>query len=274
MKTGIQIGIGSYTYTWAIGVPGYEPGNPLSAYGLMEKAERLNARVVQFADNMPLHTYSKEDLNNIFCFAQKRKLQIEVGTKGLFSENLEKYISISESLHAKILRIIIDDKDYTPSLEQIVNIIRPFIPHLESRGIKLAIENHDRLKCRDFAYIINKCSSSNVGICLDTVNSLGVPEGTEQVINELLPFAVNLHIKDFQIERLDHKMGFKVEGTPAGKGKLGILQLLEKARKYGWCHSAILELWTPFTTDIKSTIAKEEAWAVESMNFLNQLSHS
>lgn len=269
----IKIGIGSYTYTWAIGVPGYDTEHLMSAYSLMEKTSELKAEIVQFADNMPLHIYSKEELKNILDFAQNINLDIEIGTKGLFSETLEKYINIAELLHSKILRIVIDDKGYAPSLDEVVRIIQPFIPHLESKGIKLAIENHDRLKCSEFVYIINKCNSSNVGICLDTVNSLGVPEGTEQVIEELLPYTVNLHIKDFQIERLDHKMGFKVEGTPAGKGKLGIPRLLEKTRKYGRCHSAILELWTPFDTDIKSTIAKEEAWAIESMEYLNQLSH-
>lgn len=269
----MKIGIGSYTYTWAIGVPGYDTENPMSAFDLMEKAVILKAQVVQFADNMPLHTYSRESLNNILSFAQERNLQIEVGTKGLFPENLETYIDIAKMLSSKILRIVTDEKDYTPSPEQIVEIIRPFISQLESYGIKLAIENHDRLKCREFVYIINMCNSLNVGICLDTVNSLGVPEGTEQVINELLPYTVNLHIKDFQIERLDHKMGFKVEGTPAGKGKLGIASLLRELEAIGKCDSAILELWTPFEPDLKTTINRESLWATESMNYLNQFTH-
>lgn len=269
----MKIGIGSYTYTWAIGVPGYDTETPMSAFDLMEKAFKLNARVVQFADNMPLHIYSNKELNNILSFAQARSLQVEVGTKGLFSDNLKKYINIARTVNSKIVRVVIDDNDYTPSPAEAVKIIRPFVPQLESHGIKLAIENHDRLKCSEFVYIINECNSPNIGICLDTVNSLGVPEGTEQVINELSPFTVNLHIKDFQIERLSHKMGFKVEGTPAGKGRLNIPYLLSKIQPLGKCDRAILELWTPFSSDIATTIAKEESWAIESMKYLNQLSH-
>ena len=269
----MKIGIGSYTYTWAIGVPDYKTENPMSAFGLMKKATELEAQVVQFADNMPLHIYSNKKLDEILSFANDRKLQIEVGTKGLLAENLERYIDITKVMNSDILRMVIDDKNYTPSLEQIVKIIRPFVPQLESYGIKLAIENHDRLKCWEFVHIINMCNSPNVGICLDTVNSLGVPEGMEQVINDLLPYTVNLHIKDFQIERLDHKMGFKVEGTPAGQGKLNIPLLLNKLEPLKKCKSAILELWTPFDSDMKSTIAREEVWAVESMNFLKQLSN-
>lgn len=269
----MKIGIGSYTYTWAIGVPGYETENPMSAFDLMEKAVMLDAQVVQFADNTPLHSYSDAELKKILTFAIEKKLQIEVGTKGLFAENLERYIEIASEMNSKILRIVIDDKEYTPSLDEIVKIIRPFISRLESSGIKLAIENHDRLKCGEFVHIIRECNSPNVGICLDTVNSLGVPEGTEQVLNELLPYTVNLHIKDFQIQRLDHKMGFKVEGTPAGRGKLGIPFILKRIKELQKCESAILELWTPFSSNLEDTIATEESWAIESMNYLNQLSH-
>lgn len=271
MNEKLKIGIGSYTYTWAIGIPGYDTENPMSAFDLMEKAVVLKARVVQFADNMPLHDFSDEELNRILSFAQMNNLQIEVGAKGLFSENLARYIDIAEKLNSAILRIVIDEKSYTPSPEQVVKVIRPFIPKLESGEIKLAIENHDRLKCGEFVYIVEACNSPFVGICLDTVNSLGVPEGTEQVMHELLPYTVNLHIKDFQIERLGHKMGFKVEGTPAGKGKLGIPSLLDKLRKLGKCKTAILELWTPFGSDLKTTTATENKWAVESMNYLNTL---
>lgn len=269
----MRIGIGSYTYTWGIGVPGYDTTKPMSAFDLMAKAVELKAQVVQFADNMPLHTYSTDELNRIILFAETNNLVLEVGFKGLFSEKLEKYIEIAKTIKSNILRVVVDDKDYTPSLDEIVEIIHPFISQLESLGITLAIENHDRLKCSEFVYIINKCNSQNVGICLDTVNSLGVPEGTEQVINELLPLTVNLHIKDFQIGRLDHKMGFKVEGTPAGQGKLNVPHLLDKLQEIGKCNTAILELWTPFGPDLSTSIERESEWAIQSMNYLNQLTH-
>ena len=56
-----------------------------------------------------------------------------------------------------------------------------------------------------------------VGICLDTVNSFGSLEGPEVVIETLAPYTVNLHIKDFDIRRTDHNMGFTIFGTPAGR---------------------------------------------------------
>lgn len=273
MNNPIKIGIGSYTYTWAIGVPGYGTSNPLSAFDLIEKAAELNAEVVQFADNLPLHRYNANEQLKLLSFAQEKSINIEVGAKGLTSSSLEQYIEIAGNVHSDILRFIIDKNDYEPTLDEIVATISPFISNLEKANIKLVLENHDRLKCEEFAYIIKACDSPYVGICLDTVNSIGVPEGTEEVVNILSPFTLNLHVKDFNISRLQHRMGFKVEGAPAGKGKLNIAALFAQLHKIGKCNTAILELWTPFGATLEETIARESQWAKESMKYLHQLSY-
>lgn len=273
MGNRLQIGIGSYTFTWSVGVPGYANKSPLSAFDLIEKASELKAEVVQFADNLALENYSRDELIRILSFAGERSIAIEVGARELTRERLEMYTEITRFLHADILRFIIDGKDYEPSPEAIIEVIRPHIPILEKAKVRLALENHDRLTCAEFSSIVEACNSPFVGICLDTVNSLGVPEGTSEVINALSPFTLNLHVKDFSIGRLDHKMGFKVEGTPAGEGKLDIAGLLGRLSIMGKCSSAILELWTPFGPTLEDTIARENEWACRSMQYLRQLSY-
>ena len=51
---------------------------------------------------------------------------------------------------------------------------------------------------------------------------MGAGEGFETVSEILLPYTINLHLKDFTIRRVSHKMGMIIEGTPAGKGMLNI----------------------------------------------------
>lgn len=273
MKKRLKIGIGSYAYAWAIGVPGYEAKAPMSALGLIEKAAELKAEVVQLADNVPLEKYSKHELTELLSLAREKSVAIEVGAKGLTPERLEMYVRIAGHLHADILRFVIDDTNHEPLPDTVIDVIRPFIPRLEKAKIKLALENHDRLTSAEFSYIINACNSPFVGICLDTVNSLGVPEGTGEVIKALLPHTLNLHVKDFNVERLDHKMGFIIQGTPAGEGKLDIPRLLENLDDEGKCNAAILELWTPFGPTLEDTIARENEWACKSMQYLQQLSY-
>ena len=79
---------------------------------------------------------------------------------------------------------------------------------------------------------------------------------------------MNLHVKDFAIERPDHKMGFLVEGRPAGQGRLDVLWLLETLHGMGRDPNAILELWTPWQNGIEATVALEDAWAVASVAYL------
>jgi hypothetical protein len=103
------------------------------------------------------------------------------------------------------------------------------------------------------------------------VNSMGIGEGLATVMENLAPFTVNLHVKDFSVKRVSHMMGFVIEGTPAGKGFLNLPLLMEVLRSYGRCRSAILELWTPPAANLLETISREEAWAGESIVYMKEI---
>jgi hypothetical protein len=107
---------------------------------------------------------------------------------------------------------------------------------------------------------------------LDTVNSFGALEGPEFVIDTLAPYVVNLHVKEFVIYRASHMLGFIIEGAPIGKGRLNVSWLLNtlSTRQRERDFNAVLELWTPPDANIDDTIAKETAWAVESVAYLRQ----
>ena len=80
---------------------------------------------------------------------------------------------------------------------------------------------------------------------------------------------MNLHIKDFHIERVPYLMGFTVTRTSRRvAGCVDLPALLERLAPFQRCHTAILELWTPPEPDLADTIAKEAAWAAESLDFL------
>jgi sugar phosphate isomerase/epimerase len=181
-------------------------------------------------------------------------------------ERLQQYVKIAQLLQSPVLRFVIDGPDFEPGLGEIHSIIRQVVPELEQAGITLAIENHDRLLSREFVEIVEKSASKNVGICLDTVNSMGAGEGLETVIGLLAPLTVNLHVKEFSIRRVSHKMGFVIEGVPLGCGMLPVAELLTKVSPR--CQSAILEQWTPPEPTIQETIQKERNWALESISYL------
>jgi sugar phosphate isomerase/epimerase len=265
----MKLGISSYTYTWAIGLPGQMPADPMNYEGLMEKALEFEVGLIQVADNLPLDWMSDGELAEYYQAATSHGIQLEAGARGMTEANLEKYIRIAGGIRSPILRFVIDGPDFSPDTDSILGIIRNALPVLQEKNIILALENYERLKASEFAGIVEKIGSDHVGICLDSVNSLGAGEGLESVVALLGPMTVNLHIKDFSIKRLDHKMGFLIEGLPAGEGMLNIPWILEHVSDR--CQSAILEQWTPFGENMEDTIARENEWAKRSILFLKNL---
>ena len=267
----MRLGLSSYTYTWAVGVPNSLPAKQLSAFDLVDKAASAGLPLIQIADNLPLEKMEESELISLREYGEGKRVEIEMGGRGLTPEHTMKCLETAKLLNSPILRMVIDEAGFEPDLITISAIIKDLLPELKSRKIKLAIENHDRFKAREFEKIILAADSEYVGICLDSVNSMGAGEGFEEVSKILLPYTINLHIKDFTIRRISHKMGIIIEGSPAGKGMLNISELVDKLCNTNKCQSAILELWTPPETKIEETILKEERWASESIEYLKNI---
>lgn len=266
----MKLGISSYTYTWAVGVPGYAPADGLSALGLLEKACGLGVSVVQIADNLPMDALSEAELSALAAEAARAGIQVEVGTRGIQPANLDAYLKLAQRFGSPILRVVIDTADHKPSTGEVIDLLNEGVYAFEAAQVTLALENHDRFSVKDFTCILETINSPCLGICLDTVNSFGALEGPEVVVEALGPWTVNLHVKDFKIRRADHMMGFRIEGTPAGQGRLDFPWLLRKLRHYGVDCNAILELWTPPEGEMAATIAKEDVWAKESVAYLRK----
>jgi len=267
----MQIGIGTYALAWSIGVPGTSPPDPMDVFHFLEFVHNKNVSLVQIADNLPLHILSRQDLALVHSKSQELGIGIEVGTRGLMPENVRKYLEITSYLKSGILRVVIDALDFTPDLDKINRIIDDLVPELKQRNVKLAIENHDRLRSQQFKEIIVNADSDMVGICLDPVNSIGADEGFNSVFETLAPHTINLHLKDYVIRRKSHMMGFDIYGAPAGQGMMPVNKVLKTLKMYGKTKSIILELWPPPEDTIQKTIEKEKIWIHESIDYLNNL---
>lgn len=262
------LGISSYTFTWAVGVPGNMPENPLTETGLLSKASQLGTKLIQVADNMPLDKMDESRLKSFISAAASAGVMLEVGSNRMTADKLERYIGIAEKAGSKILRFVIDGEGYAPPLNDIIALIRDAEPELKKRRIVLALENHDRLRCSEFARIIEKVGSRYLGICLDCANSFGAGEGFHEVVGTLAPYTVNFHLKEVSIRRKYHRMGFDVEGRPFGQGQLPLEWMLGQLTDR--CRTAILELWTPPEDTLEKTIARENEWAVQSISYLRR----
>lgn len=267
----MQLGLSSYTYGWAVGVPEGSPVQRLDEQGLLDKAVRAGLGLVQFGDNLPIHELPENRLQALKDRATRDGIALELGARGLTTDQLHRYIRLADQLSARLLRFVIDGPGYEPSSEHIIAVLREAVPALTQTGVTLGLENHDRLKAVQLAAIVERVGSERVGICLDSVNSMGAGEGLEQIVGALAPHTVNLHLKDFGIQRLPHLMGFQIDGRPAGQGMLNIPGLLAMIGQTGRCQTAILEQWVVPEPALADTIAKENRWAEESLAYLRTL---
>src|SRR3990172_5382970 len=108
------VGISTFTYTWAFGVPGSIPAIPMTLNKLIDKAVEFKADCIQVADNYPLQDQSREELTGIRDYAQKNRIGIEVGGRGLSDENLDRYIRLADYFSSPVLRMVIDRQEYQP----------------------------------------------------------------------------------------------------------------------------------------------------------------
>jgi sugar phosphate isomerase/epimerase len=266
----MRLGIGSYTFAWAIGVSGAKPAKAMDAFDLLEQAARLQVRVVQFCENLPLTRLSKREFDSFERRVRERGLEVELGTRGLAIDNLRANLKLAQRLGCSFLRLVIDSAGDEPAAEQAIARLTPILAEFEAAGVRLAIENHDRFSSATLAWIIQQLGPERVGVCLDTVNSFGALEGPEIVLQHLAPYTLCLHVKDFTVRRPPHQMGFVVEGCAAGQGRLNVPWLLAALKPSPHSFNAILESWVTPGEALDETIARESAWAVEGVRYLRR----
>ncbi len=267
----MKIGIGTYTYTWAIGVPGHPPQQPLDAFGLLAKAQQLGVQVVQFCENLPLTGLSETELAALIGHAHSRGISLEIGTRGLNPENLRAHLRLAVRLGCGFVRLVIDSAGDEPSAEEAVRRLAPLMPEWAAAGVRLGIENHDRFSAAVLAEMVRQLGEDRAGIVLDTVNSFGALEPPATVVKILAPYVVSLHVKDFVVRRMDHRMGLVIEGRPAGAGRLDIPGTLDELRAAGRDFNAIVELWPPPAARLEQTLDCESDWAESSVRYLRTL---
>lgn len=265
----MHLGLSTYTFPYHVEILTKAAPEGFSFADMLQFAYANKIKYFQFGDNYPLHLLTGTALDDLGRLAKQKNIHLQVGTRGLFFENICSYISIAQKLESEFLRVVIDDGNYHPPVEEVIRIIKELLPVLKQSCITLAIENHDRFKAKTLVRIIEATDPELIAICLDTANSLGAGEGIAEIAPVLLPYTVNLHVKDFTIARVNHKMGFTVSGAPAGEGMLDIAWLMSECSKYKRCATVTLETWMNRESTDEQTLAKEMDWINKSIKYLN-----
>ena len=270
----MTVGIGSYTYGWATGAYRFGdysaavPDRPMNAIELIDKAVALEVKCVQICVRPALEEMSSAELQAIRRHAEASGVALEIGTTGADTGHLLRFAEIAAELGSPLVRTIWPNASDDLAVEAAA--VEQVLPGYRSNRVVLAVENHEDYSSHALAALITRVNDRHLGVCLDSVNSLGRGEGTREVTELLLPHAVSVHIKDFTSRRRPSGMGFEITGAPAGHGRLDIGWLISRVVVECPEASIILEQWSDFEGTLEKSIAAQDRDATEGVAYLRQ----
>jgi sugar phosphate isomerase/epimerase len=102
-------------------------------------------------------------------------------------------------------------------------------PVVEQHGVRLAIENHKDWRVPDLLDILKRIDSTQIGVCLDTGNSIALLEEPHEVVEAYAPYTFTLHFKDMAVAEYDD--GFLLSEVPLGTGIVDLARIIKTVRE-------------------------------------------
>jgi 3-oxoisoapionate decarboxylase len=268
-KTIGKIGVGSWTFPWATGtVLSHQPETLLNPLDVVHRAKDLGVHVVHFLDNLPLDRCDDDAIRSAGGFAAQNGIEVEIGTRGTDPEHLFNYLQIAKRMGARLIRTMGGWHGAPASLEEIEVNVRKVLPNYGDAGVKIALENYEAYRTSDLAALVGKIDHPCLGICLDLTNSFGALESADEILRNLVPFTISVHLKEFSVERLEFLMGFAFRGKPTGQGMLPLRKMFDALVAASRHANVIVEQWPPFQDTLSKTMELELSWARQSVEHL------
>jgi sugar phosphate isomerase/epimerase len=264
-----KIGVGSWTFPWATGtVQDQRPTSILDPVGVVERTIDIGVHVVHFLDNLPLDSFDNQMLDRARDLAREHNIEVEVGTRGTEPEHLRKYLSIAQRMDARLLRTMGGWHKAPAPLDQIKANFRQVLPEFTDAGVRIALENYEAYSTAEIAAIVREIDNASLGVCLDLTNSFAAMESADEILGNLAPFTISVHLKEFTVERLEYLMGFAFRGKPTGQGVLPLTKIFETLLANSRKANVIVEQWPPFNETLEQTMKMEFEWARQGVEHL------
>lgn len=252
------LGLSSFAYRWALESGRYD------AFTLVDRTAALGLQILQYLHNLPLHDWSEADLAALGRHAVERRVALQVGMHGLDMALLRRYVEVARACGARLVRVTaFGDR------EAGARALRDLLPTLRSLGVAVALENYYQTSSADLAALVESVGDPLVGVCLDTINSVGRFEEPARTVETLAPHAICLHLKDGVTAPTDH--GFDVVGTAIGDGYLDVPALVRAVWNAGRRPPILVELWQERLADLSATVAAEDEKVERSVAFIRRL---
>jgi 3-oxoisoapionate decarboxylase len=259
------IGLGTYAFFWQHSdrVPA-----PLSLVGAFEATRELGVDLFQICDYAPLTQMTDSEVADAARAARELGLTIELGTKGIETAHLQRFLSLAEAFDARLVRSMVFAPDSRPTPDEAGVLLRGILPSFEAAGVTLALETYEQIATGDLVRLVREAVSPNIGVCLDPANVVARLETPRTCVEEAAEAVVNVHVKDFAFERQPGWVGFTYSGARMGEGLHDYRHLLDTVRPRERGINEIVEHWLPWQGDPETTVRTERDWTRATLNHL------
>jgi sugar phosphate isomerase/epimerase len=262
----MAIGLSTYSFFWRASsrVP-----HPLELPAMLQQTADMGAAVFQICDYAGLQALSAEQLHDLRQQADDLGLTLELGTRGLETEHLLKYLDYAQLLNARMLRSMFNSATHKPTPDQAFALLKSIAPRLAEQQVQLALETYEQVPSSTVLEAVERVDSPWIGICLDPGNCVAALEHPKAVIDRCAPRTLNLHVKDFAFSRRDGWVGFTYAGCPLGEGLLDYDYLRAAVQPERRGINQIIEHWLPWQLDASTTCELEDQWTRHNFNYLS-----
>ena len=261
----MTIGLGTYAYFWRLSD---RVSNPLSLPEAIAHAAACGVELFQICDYAPLETMTDTELAAVRAAAVDHQVTLELGTKGIQTPHLRRFLHIADILDARLLRTMFNTAEHRPDVPEATALLRAILPELVDHGVTLALETYEQVPTRDLVQVVREIGHPRIGICSDPANTVAALELPAAVVDAVAPYVVNMHIKDFAFSRRDGWVGFTFSGTPLGEGLLDYDHMVQAIRPQTRDINQIVEHWLPWQGSEEETLRLEDQWTRQSLEFL------
>ncbi|MCI9887479.1 TIM barrel protein [Micrococcales bacterium 31B] len=264
-----MIGLGTYAFFWQ---HSERAPAPLSLAGAFAETRALGVDLFQICDYAPLDRMSDAEAREAARAARDLGLTIELGTKGIEPEHLDRYLALADIFDARLVRSMVYSPTSRPTPAQARAHLASALPAYAAAGVTLALETYEQIATTDLARLVtdvrSEAGSDRLGICLDPANVVARLELPSQCIAAAADLVANVHVKDFEFARQDGWVGFTYSGAAMGAGLHDYGALLASVRPRARGLNEVVEHWLPWQGDATATITLERDWTRQTLDFL------
>ena len=261
----MSTGLGTYAYFWRwhASAPA-----PMSLEAMLEETAALGLDRFQICDYPALENWDAARLDAVRATADGLGVTLELGTRGITTGHLARYLHLAQRLGAGLVRSMLNAGEHRPGPEEAVRLLGEAVPAYESAGVTLALETYEQVPVATLVAVVEAVGSPSLGICLDPANSVAALELPMDTVRRTAPYVKNLHVKDFHFTRQDGWVGFSLVGCPLGEGLLPHAEMVALVDPDARGISRIVEHWLPWQGDSATTTALEQRWTEHAITYL------